>query len=151
MPRSPQRPISLWFHLNLGSHLPDRWDTFWGTLLDLTLPFLWRTCAPFRLGFPCAPSQQPPWLLWSTEIMRSSPLVAWTSCTLHRDTPFPFSLPPLSHISKLPLHLRFHLLELHNGLHSILDHVKITGLLSEQFLHLIDLKCVIFNLWKPIR
>ena len=41
-------------------------------------------------------------------------------------------------------------LKVFNFLHSILYHVKITGFLSEQFLHLIDFECVIFNLLKRI-
>lgn len=54
------------------------------------------------------------------------------------------------HITELLLHLGFPLLKLLNFLHSILDHIKVTGLLLEQLLHLIDLKRVLFDLLKPI-
>lgn len=52
------------------------------------------------------------------------------------------------HIAQLLLHLGFRLLKLLHLLHTILDLVKVAGPLPKQYVQLVDLKGVIFNLWK---
>lgn len=52
------------------------------------------------------------------------------------------------HIAQLLFHLGFRLLKLLHLLHTVLDFVKVAGPLPEQFVQLVDLKGVIFNLWK---
>lgn len=67
---------------------------------------------------------------------------------MNASTHFERSITTHPHIAQLLFHLGFGLLKLLHLLHTILDLVKVVRPLPEQFVQLVDLKGVIFNLWK---
>lgn len=103
-------------------------------------PFPERIWPPLHWGSPCVPSQQPPWRLSSTKQQHGWSVNASARSERHISTH--------PHIAQLLLHLGFYLLKLPHLLHTSLDLVKVTGPLPEEFVQLVDLKRVIFNLWR---